>query len=444
MWTFLHEILYPLLWAAIGFWIVGRWSVFRIKGIPTSWMQGAFVLKLIAGLAVWAIYTFHYEYRASSDAYGYFDDAMVINGYLFKDPIIWFQFLFGVGLENPELAEVFDQMTRWTFVYTYGIANDNPTIIRVNMLIGLISFGSYHVHTVIFNILSLLGICQFLRFLKSLHKKRTAHTAIRVSALLLFIFPTVLFWGSGVLKESLLLFALGTFLYLLKRGLSGGAKYLFGVALFGTLLLYLKPYVFICLLGPLIAFSLVERFNLRTYLLYPLVLLAIFLIAVQADHFFPAGDLLYILQKKQTDFYNLAEMNDAGSVVHISPVAQEPLAFLIDAPERLAHAMLRPFPWELNKAIYFPAFGEVLLTLILLGAFFIALTKGKLRIRKWKLVVSNSNYLWLTFSFLLVFSLVMGSCVPVIGAVVRYKFPVLILFSGIFVVTSTQTTSVNK
>ncbi len=71
-----------------------------------------------------------------------------------------------------------------------------------------------------------------------------------------FLLPSVLFWGSGVLKESLLLFALGTFLLYSMRatrgtiGFPAAALMLFSLAL----MFFLKIYVIASLLPGLVAY----------------------------------------------------------------------------------------------------------------------------------------------------------------------------------------------
>lgn len=429
--AFLH-IIYPLLWVVFALWLIRKSRWFRIEGLPVKWIQYGFSLKLLAGIAVWALYTFHYTYRASSDAYGYFDDAMIINSYLLTDPEIWLRFFFGFGMDSPLLTPVFDQMTRWTDVYTYGIANDNPTIIRFNMVIGLFSFGSYHVHTVVFNLLSALGLVHFLRFIQSLTNPFQSKYTTRLTALLILLLPTLLFWGSGVLKESLLLFGLGYFLFHFKKALDGQKKHWLLALLFGFFLFYLKSYVLICLLPGLIAFSICSRSSWHKAVVYPLVLFGSLTIAANAQHFFPAGNLMYILQKKQTDFYNVAEMSDSGSVVEISAVDQSMFGFLLQTPERVLHAIFKPLPWRAKGILYIVPSLEVVFSMVLFCLLLVLAVRTRLTWQNWSISMLNSNYTWLALSFLITFSLIMGSSVPVIGAVVRYKLPVLLLLAGLF------------
>jgi hypothetical protein len=423
------DVILPLLWFAIVWWLIGRWSFLTPDGLSSTWIRGVFVLKVLAGVALWAIYTWYYPYRASSDALGYYDDAMVIHQTLFDQPMVWLRFMFGFGLDQPEVQNVFSEMKRWTSTYTYGIANDNPTIIRLNMLIALVSGGAYHVHTVLLNLLSLIGLVAVYRFIRGFcREKESLINPLIFAAVALS--PTVLFWSSGVLKEAPLVLIIGLVLLFLQRALHGKPHYFIGLLPVVFVAFYLKPYVIVALLPPLLAYALSHFTRWSAWLRYPLICILSYGIALHADRFFPAGNLLYILHKKQTDFYNVAKMNDAGSAITISPVDQHAIGFLLDAPERLFTAYFRPTLFEIKGLFYIlPAFENVLLMGVVLFILFTLLSapqKRRMHIR-----AVPKELLWFTLTFAIVFGLILGSVVPVLGAVVRYKLPVVMLIFGI-------------
>ena len=99
-------------------------------------------------------------------------------------------------------------MNFWSRSYNFGLINDNQTIIRFNALIQFFSFGNYQIHNILFNLLSFTGLLAIWKFFKT--KFEVKKWMLLLS---LFLFPTVLLWTSGVLKESILIFALGFFLY---------------------------------------------------------------------------------------------------------------------------------------------------------------------------------------------------------------------------------------
>ncbi len=428
----LFEVLFPLLWAVFLAYLIRRWSFARHSGVSSRIIWLVFGLKIMAGLALWALYTHYPPYRAASDLYGYYDDAMVLHRTLWQDPQIWWRFMLGIDLQAADLAPYFDQMTRWTNVYTYGIANDNPTIIRLNMLVALVSFGAFHVHTVIFSFLSLTGLLAITRFLVhfSAFDRRQQLRDLIFAAVALS--PTVLFWSSGVLKEAPLIATLGLVLFSALKLRMQRWRYLPMFVLTMLIGFVLKPYVIITLIPGLTAFFISARKRWMRNLRYPAAAFACYLIASFAQAFFPAGNLQYILHKKQQDFYNVAAMHDAGSVVKISAVDQHPMGFLLDAPERFWHAYFRPFVHEIEGFFYLIPAAEstVLLLLLALVISFRILNVSSLA--GWQVALPVSELTLFIGTFAVTFALVMGSCVPVLGAVVRYRLPVYALFFGYF------------
>ena len=217
------------------------------------------------------------------------------------------------------------------------------------------------------------------------------------------------------------------FLWSLTNLLNGKWRFLLWTALSVLFLANLKPYVLITMLPAVVAFLVGKVFLKKklVWLRYTIVLAASYVVGVFAGKLYAPGGMLYILSKKQQDFYNVASVNNAGSAVEISPVDQSILGFLVDVPERLWLAFMRPTFTEVEGFFYWPPMIEssALLLLFVLVLFRFRWVKEKL--------LSNELFCF-SLSFLLVLGIIIGSCVPVLGAVVRYRLPAL-LFAGLLV-----------
>ena len=116
--------------------------------------------------------------------------------------------LLGIGNDTPEFQQYYEQMNYWARKIDSNIYNDSHTIIRFNTIVRFFSLGYYNVHTVFICFLSLIGLTgiykTFIPYLQD--KKRELLFAV-------FLLPSALFWGSGVLKEGLIFFALGLLIY---------------------------------------------------------------------------------------------------------------------------------------------------------------------------------------------------------------------------------------
>ncbi len=405
------HVLLVTLYLILFLWVIGRWKFFHLDGIPTRWVQIAFLLKFCGGLAIWMVYTYHYTYRDTSDAFRYFDDAMLIYSTLPENPLLYLKFIFGIGLNAPDLEIFMDQFRAWHSSYTYGIANDNPTVIRINALIALFSFGHYQVHTAFMSFLSLFGLTAIMKFYNF-----DSHNIKKLCFALLFTIPTILFWGSGVLKEPILLFGIGVFLIFLK--LVGGRKYWYVIPLILTFyfVLHIKPYAGISIFPGVVLWLWLKWSKPKfVWLKAGIVHIVLFVAALNAAPVFKAGDLLYILQKKQQDFYNVAKEYDAGSVVSI-PRPESNLDLITFAPEAIFRAYLRPHIFESKTIFYLAnALENVVFLVLFFGVFFLFIHNRKCILPEYMLGLS----------FILILGILIGEVVPVLGAVVRYKLPAL-------------------
>lgn len=389
-----------------------------------KWVQGIFLIKVLAGVLLWAIYTYHYTYRGTSDAFRYFDDAIVLYQFLGSSPKIYFQFLFGWGLEDPGLAEVYQNLRGWSSSYNYGLSNDNPTVIRFNMVVALFSFGYYHVHTVFFSFFSLIGLCLLYKSFYTASERSGKWLFLAV-----FCVPTVLFWASGVLKEPILILALGVFLWGVTNIRHLRSRHLVAMLIALIVLIYVKPYVLFCLLPGTVYFLIQRNWRASPLVAFSLVHLMFFLILVLSKYFYPAGSFLYVLQKKRADFYNVAEAHDSGSVVSI-PQIETWSEVVLRIPQSIIHTYFRPFFGSLGGVFGWIASIENALILVLMAF----LLSSMNRLKKAEIPL----FLY-CLSFVFSLAIVIATCIPVLGAVVRYKLPALPFLVVMIILMSART-----
>lgn len=411
----LTDSLLPLIFVFFFLFCFAKSKWLQVEGLKPVWIQLLFLLKCCFGLLLWWIYSHYGPYKGASDSFLYFEDAMILSGLAETNPQHFFQLLFGVGIEDPKLTVYFDDMHRWWCKYTYGIANDNPSIIRINALIGLVSFGSFHVHTVFMCFISTLGAIMLLKAFKPI-----VQISVKALFILILLMPSYLFWTSGVLKEAPLMFGLALFiLSFFKVSKAGFKGFIYLIPLFfgAWLLWYIKGYVLLSLVPALLSWMMSERvkwWRLVFLGVHGLALIA----AVFADVFYPAGNFLYVLGKKQTDFINVANKQDAGSLIEAVPITNWP-SFILHLPEYWISTLFRPFLGEGNSILQHLSSLETFICLLLL---LMALMFRRTQSR------DEGRLLMFSLSFLMVLGAIIGATVPVLGAVVRYKVPLLPFF----------------
>lgn len=268
---------------------------------------GAFLVKIICGFFLTYIYTNYYPDRKTADIYKYYDDAKVIHSALEKHPTDYVKIITGIGNDNLHFdTTYYAKMNNWYKRYDFGTYNDNHTIIRFNALVMPITFDSFHAHTVLMCMISFIGLSAlvfvFIQFFPT--KKWLVFLSV-------FFIPSVLFWGSGVLKEGILLFSIGILLYsfykiiILKQR---NPLVILGLLLSLLLLLINKNYLLICLVPPLFCMYLVQKFSIKKttlfFLIFHIVLLSGGFIGIKI---LLHKDPLKTISHKQKDFINLAK-----------------------------------------------------------------------------------------------------------------------------------------
>jgi hypothetical protein len=467
---------------ALFLFLIPRMNFFRIGNIPTSWFQGVFVLKVLSGFLLYLIYTYYYTDRSTADIWKYYDDGMVMYSALHEYPVDYFKMLFGVMNDTSYFQPYYDEMNHWYRPYGSSIANDTHTIIRFNAFVRLFSLGHYNVHSVIANFLGLLGLTGILHFLKQMapRKEKWFFTGI-------FLMPGMMFWASGVLKEPLLFFGLGLFLYgvirLANDGFSIGKLTIICLSLF--FLFTVKSYVLIAIIPGLLAWQLSIRIAKISPAIVFAVVYGLLVVAVIAlGQFMPSKDPLQRLVQKQNAFYQLAEggtyvKTNASDTLYIDATDYDFLEFSEDRAKFVMKEEVKAVYWkdakqetapsqslvegrELAVLLDYGRTGSTIKTPRLEPTFWsvlkaspIALTNATFRPFPWEIrslfmalsglenilivvllilaivgayghtPLPSSATWFLALSFALVILILTGLVTPVLGAIVRYKVPAL-------------------
>lgn len=414
------EILLIIAYSSLFIFLICRLPFFRTSGISAPALSFLFVLKLFFGFSLWAIYTFYYPNRATADIYKYFDDSEVIFNALKTKPLDYFKMLLGIGNDTPAFDEYYSKMHYWARKNSLGSYNDGHTVIRFNAFIRLFSLGFYTVHTVFICFISFIGLTAiykvFLPFLKN--KKKELLFAV-------FLLPSVLFWGSGVLKEGLLFFTLGLFLYYFQRPFNW--KTFFMCSVMGVLTAVSKFYVWLAISPGLFFLFIIRKTGTQKLLLkYTVVILSTVIIGTTIDRYTTIQNPLVTLTQKQIEFNSLATGQNqdanhqnipaAGSRISIPPLQPTLTSFLQNAPIALWNVFVRPYPTEMKSAMMLPVGVENLFTFVIAALCLIyRLPYSEI---KWE-------YVLFCFSFVIIQFLIIGETTPVLGAIARYKVPAL-------------------
>lgn len=368
--------------------------------------MAGFLLKVAAGVALGLIYTYYYTDRLTADTFKYFDDSAILFHSVFDNPYDFIRMVTGIGADHPTLQPYYDRMTNW--YETFSPFNDNRTMIRLNALLRFFSLGYYYVHVVFVCFFSFTGILAIVQVFR-----REFPGRIHGIYLVFVLLPSVLLWGSGLLKDSLIFFAAGFLMYYTDKFIhERNIKYLGGVIVFLFLLMITKFYVFVLFLPLLACWWFAAWRHKSPWLVFSAGIVMFFILAMGTRFIFPGFDVLQVLASKQQAFFRLASESNAGSAIPIMTLEPTFLGIFKAIPSGFATAFFRPFITDT---------GPLLNTLSALENTFILI---------WCLYsifkVRNANLsgkilpVFCIFYTLMLYTLI-GMITPVLGAIVRYK-----------------------
>ena len=167
----------------VAWWLYGK-QTSEVK----FYYWPALSVKLLAGLAVGWLYFFYY---GEGDTITYWHDGTLLSTRLYSDPLGVLKFFWSEDIDPAAFV---------------GLINDRPRslfFVKISGILALLSGGNYWAMGLIISFVSFLG--SWYLFLKTLK----FFPASRVAAAISFLFyPSIVFWSSGLIKESLGLAAL--------------------------------------------------------------------------------------------------------------------------------------------------------------------------------------------------------------------------------------------
>ena len=426
------NLLIVLIWFVIFIFLLWKLPFFSKFNLKPRTLVLLYLMHVIAGVALSLIYTFYYPQRNLADTFKYYDDAKPLYNIIGTQPLDFIRIIIGYNSDNIHLKPIFDQMNNWYVINNKYLYNDNRTLIKLNALIMLFSFGHYYVHILFFAMISLIGKLFIYKAYEKLfeHKKSLFFLAV-------FFVPSVIFWSSGILKEGPLFFIIGLLCFSFEKWSDNLKSLKYGtlVLLCFFALFFVKFYVAVTLFPGLISLFWLKRKEYRKPLLKTAIVHLCFVIAALAFHFItPFHSFIHGLKWQKSNFYGLAKTMNSGSVIQTQTLENDLWSFLCNIPEGLFNAIFRPFLWD----GFIPSFSPVVLASALENVILIVIF---ILCFKWfsKPTSKMLSYAFFCFSFTLLLFTLSGVVTPIIGTLVRYKIPAIsFLLMGCFLLIDAQ------
>lgn len=269
------QFVLPILYSIVFIFLIYKIKFFAIESLSRTKLTLLFILKLIVGIIVWLVYSQHYT---AADFHTNFSDSTLL-----------IQHLVGKNLNEG--------MKNWDGMFDTVLYNNSRTMIIINAILQLFSFGNFYVHLVFFCFFSFLGLTAF-------YKAFVYHFPTKTNQLIiaLFLVPSILFWTSAISKESLTVGIVGLIIYITNFGLKPKyvSKEKLIVLLLFLFLVVVKVYVAIALVPVLLSNMVIAKTSVRKIILkYISVLTLLSFLAFFVKIINPDYNLLQLLIDKQ-------------------------------------------------------------------------------------------------------------------------------------------------
>jgi hypothetical protein len=421
--------IYLGIFYAIAYSIRGKFT----NALTRKYFIPALSVKFAGAIFLGLIYQFYY---GGGDTFNYFGQSKVIYQAFLDSPSVGLRLLLhSDGQYDQDMAKYVGQINWYR-------ASTEYFVVKVAGFFSLFCFSTYAVVGLMFAWISFSGIwAMYMTFL------RIAPVAYKQLATAVFFIPSVFFWGSGLMKDSLCLGALGWVFYgfyhaLITRRNVLQASVMGGIGIY--ILMAVKIYILLSFLPPALLWVFNE-YNQRIQssavrnLLRPVFLAIGMAVGYLGATNLTAGDdkydvdkigertkinqeYLYSLTKDQGSSYNIGSFDGSlGSMVRV-------------APQAIAVTLYRPFLWEARNPIMLLSALEALaflwLTIKLL--FGRGLLRGLAQI-------GSQPVLTFCFLFSIILAIGVGTNSGNFGTLVRYKIPLMPFYlSALFIMRQAQ------
>ena len=377
----------------------------------------ALTLKFIGAIGLGLVYQFYY---GGGDTFTYFNHIKVVHKAFLDSPDVAFRIIFSHGEYDPATSN-YNSWLQWY---------RSPTeffVVKVGALFSFISFNTYTVIAIFFAFLSFTGMwAMYITFLK-LYPHLYKQFAIAV-----FFLPSVFFWGSGLMKDSLTIGALGWLFYSFYN-VAILKKNIFRSALIGFLAAYviytIKVYVLLSFLPPAIFWVFTEnsqkiKNTLLRNLLKPLFIGAGLVMAYFGATRLTEGDAKYdvnnIAERSRINNTYLTKQVASGSVYNIGVFDGSLRSIITVGPQAIIVSLYRPFLFEVrNPLMLLSAIeGSIFIYFTVLFIYKVGFLKTLKFIRSKPILM-----FCIIFSFVLAFAV--GTNSGNFGSLVRYKIPLM-------------------
>ncbi|MEO9547800.1 MAG: hypothetical protein ABJF27_04180 [Crocinitomicaceae bacterium] len=386
-----------------------------------KYFLNGFIIKVFGGVVFALIYVYYYGF---GDTFLYHNGASVLSQTLVESPADYLSLLGSEGGNLPPELSPFADKIKYSRTY------EEWFMVKILSPINLVSFQSYLVTTLFMSLISFIGGWKLFQVLRDIlpEKEKYAFWAV-------FLIPSVVFWGGGIMKDTITLFCINYVIYLLYFSLfkkKFKPFYFVGILFFSYLIISLKAYIILAFLpgaflGIYVLFSQSMKSKLIKYVVGPFVFMGLIGASFFSLNLVGEGSEKYQasnLEWKVKGFHSW-HTDVGGSSYNLGEIEYTAAGVSRKIPAALNVTFFRPYLWEARNPVVFIGALE---SFLFFAIFIYVMFKFKFRIIR---EIRKYPILYGMFIYCLIFGFAVGFTSYNFGALARYKIPILSLFGFI-------------
>lgn len=378
----------------------------------------AFWLRMLGAVAYGMLVQYYYGY---GDSRTFYFGNLVFREAISED-FANFNALF---MPFDGVADWFNSVSNDNFFVTPFSAHSSNMVMRITTFISYLCFNKYLIISLFFGFFSFVGQWKLFMVLNDINKDRNR----KLLAYAVLYTPSIWFWGSGLLKDSICIGGLGLIIHILYKFFVKKKFRIFDIILLAVLyfvISIIKSYIInIVALGIILIFlsTFVKAIKNKA-----LRVIMIFLSIVMGSVLFYISDFsgqivelteesisqIESFQGLYTETQNKEESSRAGfGLGELTPTVT---GLILKSPAVIFTVLFRPFLWESRSV--FILLTSLESTLLLFSTFYLMFKIGFIKFNK---MVFGTPALLFCFVTSLLFSLIIGFTTFNFGTMIRYK-----------------------
>jgi len=418
----IYDYLLLPLYLYLFYIIVKRRSVKYTDPVVRKHFFNSFYLRMFGSVAYSLLVQYYYGY---GDSFTYYVGSNFLTDQVSSN-------LGNVSYFFASPQEVYNAYTTQVGDYNYAgyfAIGSALFIMKISAALSYLSFNKFLIISLFFGFFSFIGQWRLFKVFNHINKYK--HQNLLAWAVLYS--PSIWFWGSGLMKDSVCIGAVGIILHILYFSFVNRRFSLKELALLVFLVFIvwnIKSYIISILAVGLVSTLLLKSLTSIKNILIKSFIITVFFIAMVAVAFLAnfSEQLKTLAEESQQQVlsfqqsYQAIQQEDETSRATIEMKAIDPSisGILTYSPIAVFNCLFRPFLWESRKVIIL--FTSLESTLLLLSTLYLL---GITRFFGFFKSIFNNEYLFFCFSVSILFALIIGFTTYNFGTMVRYKIILL-------------------